>query len=249
VWIVSAKPGEVVNYAIGALGVVLAAYAIWQTRQGPARLKYRIRRERVVLPTRNKHVGLTFDGQPVPQVNRLTIGFVNAGRQRINQGDLERPVTVEVDGETLILHVEGDAKRVDDHTIEVSVSPLAPGERRIARVHHTGPLETDVTISGEVANLPRGLEGWSKPNTWRDPSAIVALALMLAFWAFIAVAVFNDEKSYPDLHPVLRAVFAIAALPIIVGAVVLLAWLPGLLWKPARQVFRRLFLRRSVYWD
>jgi hypothetical protein len=248
--LVAADPVVIFNYvfgAVGVLGTIFGAYAIWQTRQSPARLRYNFRRAIVVAPTRDKRVGHTFGGRQVPRVSKLSIGFVNAGRQRINQGDIERPVTVQLDEGAEILNVEGDAKVVGPHTVEVDVCPLAPGEHRLATLHHTGPQDVEATVSGQVANLPRGLEGpWGKPNTWRDPWAIGLMVVMLGAWVALGVALFNSEDT-EGWNLVARLAYAIFLVPGTLLAGLLLLVLLIQISSPVGRVLRRVFRPRSPF--
>jgi hypothetical protein len=233
------------GWFVGAAGLAVAIYETW-FKDTSARLRYDFKRStQASLPQDAEHIGLTYKGEPVPRISRVRVGFVNAGRQRINRADVERPVSIELlDREATLIDVSGDAVQIDQHTVEVDVTPLTPGERRHVTLWHTGDMSADLQVSGGIANLPRGLEGPRARRLTANQRFYFFLTLTFGLLlVMFSLAAFDVSDS--EWNMAFRIVFSVAVSLSTTAALVL----AGIAYVWTYERMARRLRRRKVFPD
>lgn len=178
---------------IGIAGAVLGAfgigYAIW-ARHNPktdADIAYAV----VCVPiapmisteTDVPLLGLTYDGQAVPMLSSVRIAFRNFGPSRLNAGDEETKIAVQVSGKNgriVDVRFEGSLDCAADR-VELRLSPMHVGDiRELEILHSFDDVEpADVVVTGALRNVPNGLR-----RTTADPAD---RWMRSAFRAFLVV--------------------------------------------------------------
>jgi hypothetical protein len=168
------------------LGVVAIIVTIYVT-QAP-RLQFGFRPAGVIPKAADQRLEVTYDGLPVLAVSQVAIAYVNAGRNRINHGDVEIPVSVQFfagDDTTPLRILDVSApygRRIGESTVEVDVEGLHGTDRRqVSVVIDAPPTDLRADVSGEVRNLARPVRERRKYREW--PWAIASLVLGMGSFA------------------------------------------------------------------
>lgn len=249
---------------IGIIGIVLAVifgvYAVY-SRNNPradADVRFGVVVQRiapVILSRRSvPGLGLYYNGEPITSLNELRLAFRNFGPSRLNADDEETPVIVTLgDLVGTILEVESEcAERIDHSSFRVRLAPMNVDEVRTVRVLHSfdGLSEDDITVEGDLRNVPRGIrrEHADPVSHWFanivGGSAVVLIPVLL--WTVSIHAAFFDNDS--DGWPLWQRVL-VAALgpPLLVAAMVLPIRLIDRLLDNVGRPFKGVRSRRSPF--
>lgn len=180
------------------VGSVLAAaalsyvfYRLGAKERRPVYMKTGIR-----VVTGGGPIDVLFEGESVPRVTRTLVFFWNAGRESIRAEDVRQPVTLRVQGGSLLRATVMRPTRteiqphlrVEEETAVLEFSHLDRGDGCCVDVLHTGNDVLGVSLSAVIVGVRSGPMFLASPF-WDDPVGVwLGLAVAAGGIAFLVGA-------------------------------------------------------------
>jgi hypothetical protein len=174
---VSATQLTIFLTALSVIATFVASYAFYRLSTRDRKPVYMKTGSRVV--SDGDGIEVLFHGAAVPRVTRTMVFFWNAGRESIRSEDVREPVTLEIEGGSLLSATILRSTRVEIRTVldivddaaTLTFSHLDRGDGCCIEVMHTAPDPMGVTLSTVVVGVKTGPTFLPSPF-WDDPAGV-----------------------------------------------------------------------------
>jgi len=151
-------------------------------------------------------VKILYEDQPVEGLEGVTVRIQNTGREPIEKGDYERPVTVVFGEGAQILKAEIAEEKpdeieaaitVNDSSVQLTPTLLNPEDSVTISVLLTQFEKDKPDVDGRIVGVRRIEERAGDPAAnywWRDRRVLWTVILVLALWSLILWNVMVDES-------------------------------------------------------